>query len=156
MFRTVENSNRLILKRSQHTVAFKYFYVLTYAFRGQGNLNPLNPPVRSEKIDLDGVASDRKRFSRRRTDARARDTGNGNLFFLVRYTAFSNTFFSTQKNDANNNELGITEQLQELIEKRDVSVQLGGATITVSPRNLDENELGLSFKLPNSAEPRSE
>jgi hypothetical protein len=55
-----------------------------------------------------------------------------------------------------NNDLGITEQLQELIEKRDVSVELGGATVTVSPRNLEENELGLTLKLPSSAEPRSE
>lgn len=58
--------------------------------------------------------------------------------------------------DVINNELGITEQLQELIEKRDVSVELAGATVTVSPRNLDENELGLTLKLPSSAEPRSE
>ena len=60
-----------------------------------------------------------------------------------------------QQDAVNNNELGITEQLQELIEKRDVSVELGGATVTVSPRNLEENELGLTFKLPTSAEPRS-
>lgn len=58
--------------------------------------------------------------------------------------------------DVTNNDLGITEQLQELIEKRDVSVELGGATVTVSPRNLEENELGLTLKLPSSAEPRSE
>lgn len=63
-------------------------------------------------------------------------------------------FLPFRKQDTN--ELGITEQLQELIEKRDVSVQLAGATVTVSPRNLDENELGLTLKLPSSAEPRSE
>ncbi|MDK3206053.1 hypothetical protein, partial [Escherichia coli] len=39
-----------------------------------------------------------------------------------------------QVNEVNNNEPGVTEQLQDLIEKRDVSVQLGGATVTVSPR----------------------
>jgi len=59
--------------------------------------------------------------------------------------------------DGNNGEdLGITEELQELIEKRDVSVELGGATVTLSPRNLEENELGLTLRLPSSAEPRSE
>lgn len=59
--------------------------------------------------------------------------------------------------DGNNGyDLGITEQLQELIEKRDVSVELGGATVTLSPRNLEENELGLTLRLPSSAEPRSE
>ncbi|XP_026804916.1 uncharacterized protein LOC113548307 [Rhopalosiphum maidis] len=52
-------------------------------------------------------------------------------------------------------EPGLTDQLQELIEKRDVSVELGGATVTLSPRNLDENELGLTLRLPSSAEPRS-
>lgn len=71
-------------------------------------------------------------------------------------------FFLTHSNllrlqDGNNgDELGITEQLQELIEKRDVSVELGGATVTLSPRNLEENELGLTLRLPSSAEPRSE
>lgn len=52
--------------------------------------------------------------------------------------------------------MGITEQLQELIEKRDVSVQVAGATVTLSPRNLDENEFGMTLRLPSSAEPRSE
>ncbi|XP_015366736.1 PREDICTED: uncharacterized protein LOC107163708 [Diuraphis noxia] len=61
-----------------------------------------------------------------------------------------------QLQDGNNgDDLGITEQLQELIEKRDVSVELGGATVTLSPRNLEENELGLTLRLPSSAEPRS-
>lgn len=73
-----------------------------------------------------------------------------NIFFFC--------FFSRRRQDEvnNTNELGVTEQLQQLIEKRDASVQLGGATITVSPRNLEDDEFGLSFKLPSSAESRSE
>ncbi|XP_050430247.1 uncharacterized protein LOC126839174 [Adelges cooleyi] len=53
------------------------------------------------------------------------------------------------------NELSIVEQLQHIMEKRDVSLDVAGATVVVSPRKVEDNELGLTLRLPSSAEPRS-
>ncbi|XP_050531787.1 uncharacterized protein LOC126900249 [Daktulosphaira vitifoliae] len=52
------------------------------------------------------------------------------------------------------NDMSLIEQLQHIIEKRDISMDVAGATVVMSPKKMEDNEMGLTFKLPNAAEAR--